>query len=321
MKIRKAYSYIRMSTDIQLKGDSLRRQLEASETYAINNNLELVNSIDGVVLRDIGVSGFNGKNTQKGVLAIFLEALEQGNIEKNSVLLIESLDRLSRDKVSEAMPQFFSILKKDIEIVTLIDNQKYTKKIIDSNSGSLFISLGVMFRANEESEIKSKRLIASWINKRNNAQSKILTRNCPAWLEYDEKSEKYVIVPERGEIVIKIFDMCINTCGLYSIARHLNETNTPQFGKGKIWYVSYIKKIIENRSVIGELTPHHYIDGKRKKLMSLLATIIPKSLMSKHFYLLKLPSVRDLFQARAGKAAISPTCFLDYYIVAFVVTE
>lgn len=70
MNIRKAYSYIRMSTDNQLKGDSLRRQLEASENYAKINRLELVDNIDGIPLKDIGVSAFKGKNTQKGVLVL-----------------------------------------------------------------------------------------------------------------------------------------------------------------------------------------------------------------------------------------------------------
>ena len=37
-----AYSYIRMSTEIQLRGDSLRRQSEASAIYAQQNGLKLV---------------------------------------------------------------------------------------------------------------------------------------------------------------------------------------------------------------------------------------------------------------------------------------
>lgn len=131
MHTKKAYSYIRMSTETQLKGDSLRRQLEASENYAKNNNLELVDSIDGLSLKDIGVSAYKGKNAQKGVLSVFLDALESDKIPENSVLLIESLDRLSRDKLSEALPQFMSIINKGVEIVTLADNQRYTKEIIN----------------------------------------------------------------------------------------------------------------------------------------------------------------------------------------------
>jgi DNA invertase Pin-like site-specific DNA recombinase len=41
-----AYSYIRISTPEQLRGDSLRRQLEASTAYAFANGLELVGVLE-----------------------------------------------------------------------------------------------------------------------------------------------------------------------------------------------------------------------------------------------------------------------------------
>lgn len=281
--MRKAYSYIRMSTDTQLKGDSLRRQLDASKEYAQKNGLELVESIDGRSLRDIGVSGFRGKNTQTGVLADFLDALDQGKIKPNSVLLIESLDRLSRNNLSEALPLFINILNKDIEIVTLADNQKYTKEIINQNPGAMFISLGIMFRANEESEIKSKRLKAAWSNKRNNIDTKVLTRTCPAWLKYSDSTNQFEIIEEKGEIVKKIFDLCINACGLYGIARYLNENKVPVFGTGRLWYISYVKKIISNRAVIGEFTPHTTIQGKRVKGDESIADYFPRLVSEETF--------------------------------------
>ena len=61
----KAYSYVRMSTDIQLKGDSLRRQKESSKNYAEENNLELIET-----LQDIGISAFSGKNSKDGALGV-----------------------------------------------------------------------------------------------------------------------------------------------------------------------------------------------------------------------------------------------------------
>ena len=83
----KAYSYIRMSTDLQLKGDSLRRQGEASRQYAERHGLLLVEDID---LQDIGVSAFKGKNIASGAFGRFLEAVREGKIEKGSYLLVES---------------------------------------------------------------------------------------------------------------------------------------------------------------------------------------------------------------------------------------
>jgi len=63
--MRKAYSYIRMSSETQLKGDSLRRQLAKSEKYAADNGLELIDTIDGVRLEDIGVSAYRGAHAKK----------------------------------------------------------------------------------------------------------------------------------------------------------------------------------------------------------------------------------------------------------------
>ena len=50
-------------------------------------------------LRDIGVSAFKGKNAIKGALKKFIELVEAGRIEKGSILILESLDRLSRQQV------------------------------------------------------------------------------------------------------------------------------------------------------------------------------------------------------------------------------
>lgn len=270
--MRKAYSYIRMSTNAQLKGDSLRRQLDNSKKYASENNLELIEFLDGIPLRDIGISGYKGKNSKTGVLAIFLKKLEENVIEPNSVLLIESLDRLSRDDVTNALSQFLRLINLGIEIITLTDNQKYTKENINNNVGSLYISLGVMFRANEESEIKSKRLKASWENKRNNALTKPLTSVAPAWLKLNSNKNEFEIIEKRADIIKKIFDLCINTCGLWAITKYLNTNQIPVFGRSKFWYKSYVKKILSNRSVLGEYQPKTLTDGKK--------TIVGKPIMN-----------------------------------------
>lgn len=290
-----------MSTDTQIKGDSYRRQLDASETYAKNNDLDLVNSIDGIPLEDKGVSGFRGKNAQEGTLGIFLNALESGKIKPNSVLLIESLDRLSRDRLTSALTQFLRILELGIEIITLTDNQKYSRAGLNENVGSLFVSLGIMFRANDESETKSKRLSAAWSNKRTNVETKILTKTCPAWLKYSEETKKFEIVEGRDKVIKTIFDMCINTGGLFSIARYLNENKIPVFGTGKLWYLSYVKKIIVNRSVIGEFQPHMMVDGKRQKTGEPIANYFPKIIDEQTYLLAQVAIARRTVNGKGRK--------------------
>src|SRR4051794_17399302 len=100
----KAYSYIRFSTPEQLKGDSLRRQLQLSRDYALQHGLELDEE-----LKDIGVSAFKGKNRTDGALGRFINLVREGKIEPGSVLLVESLDRLSRDQILAALSQFSEI--------------------------------------------------------------------------------------------------------------------------------------------------------------------------------------------------------------------
>jgi DNA invertase Pin-like site-specific DNA recombinase len=126
----KAYSYIRMSTDIQLKGDSLRRQLELSKSYALANGLTLDQSSE---MKDIGVSAYDSDNVKSGALGKFLQKIEEGKIERDSYLLIESLDRLSRDKVLTALDSFSSIIRAGIKIVTLADGVTYSEESVKDN--------------------------------------------------------------------------------------------------------------------------------------------------------------------------------------------
>lgn len=299
--MRKAYSYIRMSTETQLKGDSLRRQLEASEAYAKQHNLQLVDSIDGTPFKDIGVSAYRGLNAQEGALGVFLKALQEGKVEQDSVLLIESLDRLSRDKLLSAFSQFTSILNAGIEIVTISDSQRYTRDSVNSNMGQLFISLGIMFRANEESETKSKRIRAAWENKRNEAASKPITTLCPAWLRYNAETGKFDKIPERVKVVKFIFKLCIESCGLYAIAKQLNGKKEPVFGRSKYWHRSYIKKVLSSRAVLGEFQAHQLVKGKRQAIGDPIKGYFPQIIDEQTFLLANAALVRRDQSAKGRK--------------------
>jgi DNA invertase Pin-like site-specific DNA recombinase len=124
-----AYSYLRMSTDLQLKGDSRRRQLEASRAYAEANDLNLAQDAE---LEDIGVSAFKGANARDGAaLGRFLEAVRSGAINPGSYLIVESLDRLSREQVLTAQSLFLSIIQAGINLVTLMDGKVYRAGMTD----------------------------------------------------------------------------------------------------------------------------------------------------------------------------------------------
>ncbi|WP_369726582.1 recombinase family protein [Bradyrhizobium sp. LLZ17] len=92
-----------MSTDLQLKGDSLRRQREASRKYAERHGLELV---DDDRWHDIGVSAYSGKNIASGRFGEFLEAVRAGEVEKGSYLLVEII-RPDEPSGADGSPEAF----------------------------------------------------------------------------------------------------------------------------------------------------------------------------------------------------------------------
>ncbi len=250
----KAYSYLRFSHPSQAKGDSFRRQSEMAPAYAKRHGLDLDETL---TFKDSGISAFRGKHAQEGALAAFLNAVETGKIRKGSYLLVENLDRLSREKVRIAYRQMTDILARGVNIVTLFDNKTYTDDSLDENFGDLLIALTTMFRAHEESVTKSKRVGGAWTKKRDKAQTDghKLTARCPAWLTLASDRKTFIADKSRVKVVRKIFDMTLAGHGKSVITRRLNEEGEATFGKSKGWHPSYIQKILENEAVCGVFQP------------------------------------------------------------------
>jgi DNA invertase Pin-like site-specific DNA recombinase len=72
-----AYSYVRLSTAEQLKGDGVDRQLERTRSYAEQHGWELVDR-----MRDTGISAFHAENHEIGALAAFHGKVRQGKVPK-----------------------------------------------------------------------------------------------------------------------------------------------------------------------------------------------------------------------------------------------
>lgn len=272
-----AYSYVRMSTEGQLKGDSRRRQLELSSRYASEHGLDLITGFD---LADYGVSAFKGQNVSSGALGRFLEAVRTGKVAKGAYLLVESLDRLSRQKPQLALPQFLEIVNQGIVLVTLADGRKYTAETVKLED--LLYSLVVMSRAHEESQMKSQRISAAWANKRRGASDKKLTGKCPLWLRLKANGKSFEILPDRVQVIRRIFDEAKAGMGGYAIARRLNADKVPAFRTENGWHKSSIDKLLTGRAVLGEFQPHRLIDGKRvpdgEVVLNYFPPIIPQDI-------------------------------------------
>jgi DNA invertase Pin-like site-specific DNA recombinase len=202
---------------------------------------------------DEGRSGYTGEHLgEKGQLKRFLDLVEAKKIPKGSYLVIESLDRLSREGVNAACARFLDILNAGIYICTLMDGEKVYSP--NGSAADLIMSVLVMARANEESATKSKRASDDWINKRARARTekKPYGKRVARWLQLLDG--KYVVIPERVEIVQRVFKETIKGHGYVAIARDLNADKIPAF-RGGTWCATSVGEMLKNRSVLGEWLP------------------------------------------------------------------
>jgi DNA invertase Pin-like site-specific DNA recombinase len=300
-----AYSYIRFSTSEQKKGDSLRRQTALSESYATKHGLTLDNSLH---MHDLGLSAFDRSNIIRGALGEFLKAVEQGRIAPGSFLLVESLDRLSRDKVLDALVVFISMMQQGITIVTLVDNMVYNTETVGSNFGNLIISITIMARAHEESATKSRRLLAAWENKRANMGSRKLTAQCPRWMSLNAGKTEFDLIPDRVKLIMEIVGLVKAGMGQAQIAKRLNERAEPSFSKhGKGWHASYINKIITSTALYGEFQPQLWNGGKLTPHRNPIPDYYPALISREEFFHLQNIRAERLFAgARARKGTDVP---------------
>jgi len=263
----KAYSYLRFSTAEQRAGDSFRRQTELAKRYAEQNGLHLD---DQLTYHDLGVSGFSGANAQQGKLGEFLAAVRSNVVPAGSYLLVENLDRLSRQTARKALRTLEDIIDAGITVVTLMDGRQYTADSLDKDGVSLLIAILTMMRAHEESTTKQQRAKEAWkasLAKAIKGESRGASA-CPAWIRPTPDGRAWELIAERVAVVRRIFELAKRGLGKDSIAKRFNEERVPTFA-AKQWWGSYIYRILNNAAVIGQHTPHERVQKRNPKTQAL----------------------------------------------------
>jgi DNA invertase Pin-like site-specific DNA recombinase len=280
-----AYSYIRFSHPEQEKGDSYRRQTEAAAAWCEKNGVSLDTSTK---LYDRGKSAFTGahrQNPDRHALAAFLKLVETGRVPHGSYLLIENLDRLSREDEVPACHLLTGILMAGVRVVQLSPYEMLlTEK---SNGWELMRAVMELSRGHNESALKAERVGKAWKEKKERGRngeyqkptgrmgpkSKVLTHRVPGWVEVRDGA--MLVIPENARVVKRIFKLAAGGLGYASIAQRLTDEGVPVFGDragganrrrsvcyGK-WTKSYVCRILTDRRALGEYQPmrHRRPDG------------------------------------------------------------
>lgn len=262
-----AISYTRFSSEIQKKGISVQRQNSlVSEWLDRHQNYNLV-----AEYYDEAKSAFKGEhNAEGGNLHRMIADIKSGMYQKGAVLLVEAVDRLSRQGIAETNVIIYDILRAGVGIVLLSDKDDiYTWEQLNKDP---LVSMVITMKAEtarEESAKKSDRGLKNWKKKREAAKSgKIITRACPAWLAVNEDKTAFIKVPEHWSTVQRIFKLRNdNFMSMSKISQTLNEDNTRNFkdtpiknNEGKIigyqpcfkkWNQTTIQQLLLNPAVYG----------------------------------------------------------------------
>jgi len=258
--MKKAIAYIRFSTDDQKEGNSIERQTANVEAYCRRNDLELVET-----LIDEGKSAYKGAHLTDGKLGKFVADLGR---YRGFALLIEDLDRLSREGIAGT----FELLKKLIDAGLEVHQTQNNQVIRSLNDLTTVVMAAVKsFGANDYSQKISERVGAAWKSKKRDAvNGKAITNMVPFWLSA-VKGQSIVEIPERVTVVKKIFTLAENGLGARRIINQLVADGDKPFKRnddprrGKNWTRPYLHRLLKNRAVLGEFQPHKKVGKTRVK--------------------------------------------------------
>lgn len=245
-----AYSYLRFSSKPQEGGDSIRRQTDLRDRWlARNPGVRLVPDGEYSAL---GVSAFRGKHRtdDRAALKLLLSNVESGKIRRGSFLIVESLDRLTREELGDAFELVLGLVNRGIRIVQLSPVESILQKPV--NMTALMLAVVELSRANSESQVKSDRIGAAWSRKRTACRDsgEVLTRRAKVWL--DIRGGKFVFKDGARALIRRMFKMATAGHGCRTIARTLNEECGPNWA-GRPWISMYVRSILRGREVRGEL--------------------------------------------------------------------
>lgn len=256
-----AFSYIRFSSPRQAEGDSLRRQTDAAADWCKRHGATLDTSL---TLHDLGRSAFSGKhrvNPDRNALAAFLKLVQDGRVPRGSCLIVESLDRLTREHIRPALTLLLGLIDAGIRVVQL----KPAETVYGEDVEPMQVMMMIMelSRGHSESAVKSDRCREAWAKKKEAARAgTVMTRNAPRWFKRDAKglavlaNGKLVIDPDRAALVKRVFALAAAGYGLVSIVRTLTAEGFTSFGgRRKDWTRSYLALILKDRRALGEHQP------------------------------------------------------------------
>jgi len=263
--------YARFSNQEQSRGSSKARQLKLCREMISDKEWQL--SEDRVLI-DQGLSAFSGANRASGgLLHQFEQDAEAGLFRNGHVLVVEHIDRISRQGHEEVLPFVTKMTQAGVTVAVAATRRIY-KAYERVELGAVIEAVVAAELARQESENKSKRLKAAQNDRIKLAQESASvgqhishTRTVPGWIDVERTSKlsdrpRYLMTlnASRVDVLREIFQWTIDGYGTPAIAKMLNGRGEPVWNhldrqSNNGWTVGYLTKLVLNRAVMGEYHP------------------------------------------------------------------
>ena len=267
-----AFSYQRVSSGQQVGGHGLDRQADAAALWCAANGFRLDQQL---VLSDRGKSAYSGKNLQ-GALGHFLELAQSGQLGSSPVLLVEAIDRLSRQEPLGAIDTILrGLVGSGVRVITLEDQQEYSRFTIATDASKLLVLVVKVQAAHEFSKRNGMRSSASWAKRFQKAKAgdKDPSPRCrPFWLDWDEATGDFS-ENARTAMVKRCFELSVQGLGHTHIARKLTAEGFKNT-TGEAISEAITGKLLADRRVLGERTITNP-DGDTEILKGYFLAVVP----------------------------------------------
>lgn len=246
--MRTVHSYARFSDKKQQAGDSETRQNTNAEAWVKKMGYRF----SDLRFWDKGKSGFKG-DKQKS-LTLFLKALEDGRVKKGDILLVESVDRLSRKGIRATQNLINQILTAGVDIAILTPVEKVYIAADDNDFGGTIELAAFAYQAYCYSKQLSDRVSGfhrSALKKAVENKTPINSGTPPMWLT--RIKGKFKVKPEARKTIQYIFAETIRGSGGKTVLRGL-QAKFKTFARASVWNETYIQQILKDRRVLGEFS-------------------------------------------------------------------
>lgn len=298
-----AIPYVRFSTPKQEKGDSKERQLETCLRFIEEKGWIALDPI-----MDLGLSAYKGDHLHTGALGKFTRQVIDGEIEQGTILVVEQLDRLSRQGHRKALRWLEDMTERGIKVAVVGQNRVYDHESLSSN---LIETLEVLITgkaAHDYSVRLSERVGSAWRKKIENASDgNLITKTCPGWLVpvengTGEQGTSFEVNEVRADVIRQIYQWSADGLGIRAITHRLNSTNVENWGRQtkseKRWGSTQVLRLLEHPAPEGDYVP--YLNNRKKENGERVIGYYPRIVDA-----LTVDRARAALKERRGTGAVS----------------